>query len=113
MEVHQPAWGGHQDVGSPLQASDLGIDLYPTENHVTTQVEVVAIGLDVLRHLGSQFPGGGEHQRPHNPGAGGGAMAQPLEHRQGEASGFAGARLGSSHHIVASQNSRNALTLDW
>lgn len=40
-------------------------------------------------------------------------MAQPLEHRQGEAGGFAGARLGSGHHIVAGQNSRNALALDW
>jgi hypothetical protein len=40
-------------------------------------------------------------------------MAQPFEHRQGEAGGFACARLGSRHHIVAGQNSRNALALDW
>ena len=40
-------------------------------------------------------------------------MAQPLKYRQSEAGGFAGARLGSGHHIVASQNSRNALALDW
>ena len=40
-------------------------------------------------------------------------MAKPLKHRQSEASGFAGARLGGSHHIVAGQNSRYALALDW
>ena len=112
VEVHQPARGGHEDVGPPLQTADLGVHLDPAKHHVTAQVEVAAIGPHALTHLGRQLTGGGEHQRAHDASAGGGAVAQPLQHRQGEACGFAGAGLGRSHHIVTGQHRWYALALD-
>jgi hypothetical protein len=41
-----------------------------------------------------------------------GTVAQPLQHRQGEAGGLARAGLGSCHHIATFENSRDALELN-
>ena len=112
VEVHQPARGGYQHVSAALQPGNLGIHLDPAEHHVAAQIEVAAVGPHAFANLGSQLAGGGEHQGAHNAGAGGGAVAQPLQHRQGETGGLARAGLGRRHHVVTRQHRRDALALD-
>ena len=111
-EIHQPARGGHQHVGAAPQPHHLGVDLHAPEHHIGAQVEVARIGRHVFTHLGRQLAGGGEHQGPHDVVAGMGAVAQPLQHRQGEAGCFAGAGLGGGHHIAPRQHRRDALLLN-
>ena len=112
LEVDQPARGCHQHVGSCLEPVDLGVDLDPTEHHIAAQVEKAAVGRHVLRHLGGQFAGGGEHQTAHHAIAGMAPMAEALQHRQGETGGLAGAGLGGCHHVPPLEHRGNALALD-
>ena len=111
-QVHQATRGRHQHIGAGLQAGDLGVDLDPAEDDVGAQVQMAGVGLDVVGHLGRQLPSRGQHQRAHNPAAGMGAVAEPLQHRQGEASGLARPGLGGRHHVTPRQHRWNALLLN-
>ena len=112
MEIHQAAWGGHQNISAVAEAIDLGVGTDAAKHHIGAQIEVAAIGHNALGHLGGQFAGGSEDKGPHLAGAGTGAMAKALQHRQGEPGRLAGAGLGRGHHIVALEHGRDAGQLD-
>ena len=46
-------------------------------------------------------------------GAGTGKRQDALQDRQGERCRFAGARLGATHDVLAADDQRNGLRLDW
>ncbi len=69
---------------------------------------MLAVGFDARAHLGSQFAGGGQHQRAHMAiPPGGSGFAQSLQQRQGETRRLAGARLGTGKDIAALEHKGN------
>ena len=111
-QIHQPPRRSHQHISAATQTHHLGVDLHPAKHHIRAQIEVPRISRHVVGYLGRQLAGGREHQRPHHIAAGMGAMAQSLQHRQGEAGRLTGAGLGRSHHIAPLEHRRDALGLD-
>ena len=62
--------------------------------------------------MGGQFAGWRQHQGAHRAATSRAVGGQPLQQRQGEGSGLAGAGLGGTEQIFAVENGRNGLGLD-
>ena len=114
--IQQPAGGRHQDVHPPLELTDLRLDADAAEHHHRTEPEVLAVVAHRLLDLGGQFAGRRQHQRADRPAATGRALrprvVEPLQHRQREPGGLAGAGLSGAHQVAAGQHRGNRLRLD-
>ena len=114
--IQQAAWRGHQHFHTFFQLGGLGLHVHAAKHHCAAQLGVFGIQRHLLGHLVGQLAGGQQHQGTHRMagGRGGGVFVlhHALQQRQREGSGFAGARLGCTHHIAPLQNHRNGLGLD-
>ena len=97
-QVEQAAGGGHQHINAFADFVDLGVHAHAAKHCSRFELQVLAVGLDRLFHLGGQLACGGQHQGAHRAAlaALGGfpAVLQTVQHGQGKACGFAGAGLG-------------------
>ncbi len=116
QQVEQATRCGHQNVDTRLDTADLRIHADAAKNHGRRELQELAVGLDRLLDLGSQFAGGGEHQ-----GADTGTAefvlcatrhAQLVQHGQNERGGLASSGLGAAQQVVARQDYRDGLGLD-
>ena len=112
-QVVQPSGRSHQNVYAPLELLHLRLLAYAAENHTGAQRHLFAVGHKVFLNLQGQFPGGGQDQRPNIPSfPGGPLLIKPLQNRQGEGGGLAGARLGAAQHVFARKNGGNRIPLN-
>ena len=115
MVIQQAAGRGHQHVNAIAQTRQLRAHAHTTEHHHGLDRQVLAVDAHTLFDLGGQLTRGGEDERTDGPLAlrdGGRCGAQLVQQGQGEASGFAGAGLGASQQIAASDDGRNGLLLN-
>src|SRR5712671_4798016 len=114
--VEQAAGSRHQELDTLAQGRGLRLHIDPPEHHGAAQTDVLTIGPDALLHLRCQLPRGGENERAHRMArrrsAGIGVPREPLQERQSESGGLAGAGLGAPQDIAPLQHQRNRLRLD-
>jgi hypothetical protein len=86
------------------------------EHHHARELAVLAVDAHAFFHLRGEFARRREDQRAdRQPALGvahGGLGHQPLQHRQREAGGLAGAGLCAAHQVGAGQDGGNGLRLD-
>ena len=71
-----------------------------------------AVGIDALRHLGSEFTGRGQDEGAHRaPTLDRPRHAESLQQRQGKTGGLAGAGLGTGQQVLALKNDGDCLAL--
>jgi len=99
------------EFDSPAQGIDLRIDPDSSENHVRSQIQAFAIGLEAIADLGSEFACWGQDEGPGSFGLGP-RIAELLKNGQGEGRSFPGAGLSPSQNIFPIKNGRNGLGLD-
>jgi hypothetical protein len=105
--IQQPARGRDQDVDAAAQLRDLRIDLDAAEDHRRGQRQVLAVGLTLSCTWAASSRVGvstsartGRRPRRLVP-ARRSCLHEPLQQRQREAGGLAGAGLGAGHDIEA------------
>jgi hypothetical protein len=108
-EIEQAARRRDQDVAAVAQLVDLRLLGHAAEDHQRAQVEVLAVVLHALLHLGGELARGREHQRARIASA---ASAQFLQQRQCEPGGLARAGLRAREHVAAGEHGGNRLGLD-
>ena len=111
VEVQQAARRGHQNVKTPVDLVHLRLLAHAAEDDGGAQGQVAAVALDGVLDLDGQLPGGGEDQRPDDPGLALFAV-EPLQNGGGEGAGLARARLGAAQHVPAGQGRGDGLCLD-
>jgi hypothetical protein len=113
--VEQAARGGHEDVHLAAQGSVLRIDVDATKHDHRLDRDVLAIGANRLFDLRREFARRYQNQttRPAGFGNGGLGCRQPMQDRQRETSGLAGAGLRGGKQVAAFQNLRDGLCLNW
>ncbi len=113
QQVDQASRGGHQQVGAPRQAVDLGCDGHAPHHHAHFDVGPLGIGGQIVFDLFCQFPRRGQDQAAHGFGRGLFAhFQQVVDHRQAEGGRFAGAGLGQAHDVDAVHGQRDGLLLN-
>ena len=114
--VKQTARRGDQDFNAALQHGRLRLHVDTAENASHAQLRVLGISLDIVGHLVGQFARWRQHQGTHwmagRRCAGVFMLEHPLQQRDRERRGLAGAGLCRAHHVAAFQNDRNRLGLD-
>ena len=86
---------------------------HTAKNDTGAERQLLAIGKKILVNLQGQFPGGSQNQRPDGTALSFGLiLSQPLQNRQGESGGLAGARLGAADQIAAFEQNGYRLFLD-
>ncbi len=111
--VDQAAGGGHQHVDAVGQGLDLGIVLGPAEDHRDAQAEEAAVAAEAVGDLAGEFPGRAQHQHAATPARGRLTVGlQPVQDRQGEGRGLAGAGLGDAEQVPALHHRGDGLGLD-
>jgi len=111
--VDQTARAGHQHVHAATQLLDLRLHADATEQGGHIELQVAAVGLEAVGDLHRQLAGRHQHQRARLARAGRrGQLGQPVQHRQRERGGLAGAGLGTAEHVVAGQDQRDGVGLD-
>ena len=103
--------GRDHDVDAAAQAAELLADRLAAVDRQDAGAQLAPVGMERLRDLHRELPGGNEDERR------GGALAgaadrDPLEHRQGEGRGLAGARRRLGEQVAAGQQRRDRLALD-
>ena len=112
-QVVQTARRGHQNLHAPLELLHLGLLPHAAENNAGAQRQLFAIGHKVFLNLQSQLPGRGQDQRPNVPAfPGRPLLIEPLQDRQGESGGLAGARLGAAQHVLSRKDGGNGIPLN-
>ena len=111
--IEQASGGGDNDVGAPEQLFLLRHDRDAAENRGDAQVRRHTVGGQRLVHLQRKLAGRHQDQaaRLARPGRGTAADEQPIDHRQAERGGLAGAGLRLGEQVAAGQNDRNGLQL--
>ncbi len=116
VQVEQAARRGHEDVDALVQAVDLRLHADAAEDDHAGQRHVLAVGAHAFLDLGGEFAGGGEDQGANEHAALGILLLavgeQPVQHRQHEAGGLAGAGLGAGEKVAALEDDGNGLQLD-
>mmetsp|Transcript_24080 Transcript_24080/g.52123 ORF Transcript_24080/g.52123 Transcript_24080/m.52123 type:complete len:251 (-) Transcript_24080:57-809(-) len=109
-EVHQPARGGHQDVGAAVQLALLVLDVCAAVHTHGADAGAVGELNGLLEYLHSQLARGGQDKRADvgAPAAVLGLLAGPVAQHGGdqgeeEAGRLAGPRLRAGHHVPAPQ----------
>ncbi len=103
-QVQEPPRGRDQDVDAARQRPNLRMLADAAEDHRLTQVEVAAVGADLLADLDRQLPGRRQHQGAGRARAGRRAgLRDVLQDRQAKGRGLAGAGLGDAEQVLAGQ----------
>ena len=111
--VDQAARRGDEDVGAATQVVDLRAHAGAAEDGGDVQAQVAAVGLDAVGDLHREFAGRRQDQRARLARAvGRRLLRQPLQQRQRERGGLAGAGLRAAEQVVPGQRQRNRLQLD-
>src|SRR5690625_1528855 len=115
--VNQPARGGNNDIQPAPERLQLAVHADTAKNGVTAQRQLLAAGAQAVVHLGGQFAGGRQNQRPRMPLARAlfrtrAFRKQALQQRQRKGRGFAGARRRAGQQITALQGRRNGFGLN-
>ena len=114
--IEQTTRRGHEDFHATAQRIGLRVHVDATEDHRAAQVSMLGIPGDVVVDLIGQFARRRQHQRAHRVtrrrGTRVGERQQPLNDRQRETGGLAGAGLRGAHHILAQQHHGNRLCLN-
>ena len=113
IQVEQPPGSGDEDIHSLAQLHHLRVDADPTVGHRGTQRQVLAVVADAGVDLLGQFAGRNQDQCTHRvrsdlrP-----LQGQPLQQRQGETGGLAGAGLCCGEQVAALERRGYGLGLD-
>ena len=113
--VQQAARRGDDDVDSAFQRRDLIVDRHAAEDDGDGRLLVLAVVAHALLDLCSELARRREDQRAHGVArlAGGGLrQREPMQDRQYEAGGLAGAGLRAGEQVAAGEHQRNRLLLD-
>ncbi|MNF95159.1 hypothetical protein D3C84_778990 [compost metagenome] len=112
VQVEQAPGGGDQHVEALAQLHHLRVDADPAVHRVAAQRQVLAVGQKALLHLLGQLAGRHQHQGAHRvAGHHRPFHHQPLQQRQGEAGGLAGAGLCRGHQVETLEDRRDGLGL--
>ena len=101
-------------ISQPLRSALIcGLMLTPPNTWIGAQLQVFAVVARALGDLRGEFARRREHQRARRAaGAVRRIGREPLQNRQHEAGGLAGAGLRAGEHIAARENRGNRLQLD-
>ena len=100
--------GRDDDVDPALEHLELPADRLAAVDGEHPRAEVAAVPVHRLRHLHGELAGRRQHQGARRGPAG----PQPLQQRQGEGRGLAGAGRGLAEDVAARQHGRDGLALD-
>ena len=105
-----------QDLDAAPQRLDLRVHRHAAEDLRAPQRNVLAVDADALLDLRGELARRREDQRAHRMARRRDArvrvMREPLQERQREARGLAGAGLRAAHHVAAGEHERDRLDLD-
>ena len=109
--VEKPARRGDQHVNALVDQLVLLFEGHTADQKRLGQLQVFCVGVEVFRHLCGQFACRAKHQtarhaRPRAP------PRQQGDHRQREAGGLAGTRLGDTQNVAAFQCWRDGACLN-
>jgi hypothetical protein len=117
LDVIEEATGRRDDdVHAAAQLLGLRAEAHPAVDHGRAQLHVPAVSAHALLDLRGELARGHEDEAPYRMArgrmAGVGFRREPLQHRQREAGGLAGAGLRRAEQIAARENDGNGLRLD-
>ena len=110
-QVHQATRRSDQHVDAIVERLDLIAHLHAANQQRELEIVVLAVFLEILRHLRSEFARRGKDEAARHQRAAT-AARHDVDHRQHEARGLAGARLGDADDILHHQHRRDRLALD-
>ncbi len=114
--VEQATGRGNQNLDASAHSGFLLLDVHAAENDGRANAGVFGVGFDGFLNLDRQLARGGEHERADRVACGRrgavGVLNDPVEDRQRESGGFAGAGLRAAHHVEAGEHDRNRLRLN-
>ena len=110
-QVHEAARRGNQHVDALVQGLDLVAHLHAADKQRELEVMVLAVFLEILGHLRSQFACRREDQRARHQGAAATA-GHDIDHGQDEARRLAGSGLRDTDDVLHHQDGRDGLGLD-
>jgi hypothetical protein len=114
--VEQPPGRGDEDVDAAREPVDLRLHADAAEDDHARELRVLAVGanafLDLRRELARRRQDEATDRQPAAAVAHGRALHQPMQQRQDEAGGLAGAGLGAAHDVAAREHGGNRLRLD-
>ena len=114
--IEQAARCGDQNFDASAHGRFLLLDIHATEHDGRANAGVFGVGLDSLFDLDRKFTRWREHQRADRVTSGRRRAVRVLENsvqnRQREGCGFAGAGLGTAHHVEPGQNDWDCLRLN-
>ena len=112
-QVEQTAGRGDNDIDAAGECLDLPMLADATEDHGMVQLQVLAVGAELLADLDRQFTGRRQYQGArltcavfHD------VLRQFLENGQRKGARLAGTGLGNAQHVPAFKKLRNGLSLD-
>ena len=108
--IEQPAGRGDDDVHAAGEGFGLRLHADATVHRGAFERDVPAVGARALQHLLGELPGRHEDQRPQR--ARPVLRAEPLQDRQQERGGLAGAGLGRSDDVAARQGEGDGFLLN-
>ena len=112
-QVQQAPGRGNEDVDATRQRADLGCLADAAEDHCKPQLQMGAIGAELVVDLDRQFPCRRENEGAWCADANAAVRAgEPVQDRQREGRRLAGAGLGDGEYVPSGQNLRDGLRLD-
>ena len=112
--IEQPAGSGDDDIHARVESADLRAGGDAAENHGGGQPKSTAVDAEAVIDLARQFTGGRQHEHAARAARGSPAIVgQPLEDRQRESCGLAGAGLSDPHEVATGEDVWDRLRLDW
>ncbi len=114
--VEQAAGRRHQDLHAAPQLGDLRVHVHAAVDHGAAKRHMFSVVAEAFRHLDRELARRREHERPHRVARGrrrgAGVGRQPLQDRQREGGGLAGAGLRARHEVAPREHHRDRLLLD-
>jgi hypothetical protein len=111
-EVQQPARGADDDLDACLQRLDLRLERAAAVDGLHADAALGAGRAQIAGDLHAQLTGGDDDQRLRHAVTALGRRADPLQHRDAEAEGLAGAGARLTDEVVAGQRQREGQLLD-
>src|SRR5690242_262955 len=115
--IEQPAGCGDENIDAAPQRLDLRMDADAAIDERRAQRKVLAVDANAFLHLRRKFAGRRENERtkrvPRRRKRRIAVAREPLQQRQGETGGLAGAGLRAGEYIAPLENNGNRALLDW
>jgi hypothetical protein len=112
QEIERPAGRGDHDVDTAVERADLLAHRRAAVDGHHVDVGAAGVLVNGLGHLHRQLARGHEHEPTRAAPAVCGRFEKPVQHRQRERGGLAGAGLGLRQHVAAGEQERDGLALD-